>query len=196
MLLIKSKKAIIIFIVFLITIIISSSIIIFIVKEHGQKSIKIPNKLNETKIKMPNMFTISYLIGHNCLNPLSLSYATNITINQDGNVRIKIDKLYEGVANLSIEPIEYKVDKGKSFKLMSYFYEQKFYELKKDLSVKNAYDFSNSYLEVKSNTFNRKVGGYAAELNEEFNKFVEKFYTIIDDNIFQKFWLNFHQNFL
>ena len=48
-------------------------------------------------------------------------------------------------------------------------------------------DFETSYLEVNSNTFNRKVGGYAATTFNEFINFVKEFRAIVNDDLEEKF---------
>ena len=67
------------------------------------------------------------------------------------------------------------------------FYDNKFYELPENLSNYIYTDYETTYLEVKSNTFNRKVGGYAAASFNEFIKFVKEFRAIINSDLEKKF---------
>ena len=67
------------------------------------------------------------------------------------------------------------------------FYDNKFYELPENLSNYLYTDYETSYLEVNSNTFNRKVGGYDATSCNEFNNFVKEFRAIINNDLEEKF---------
>ena len=136
---------------------------------------------DKDEVKMPTTFTISYSYGGGYTTYAS-SLTRKITVDQDGKVVIELD-----VDDPLVAPMEYKIDKDKANELMKYFYKNKFYDLKKDLSVDDVTDMYSSYLEVKSNTFNRKVGGYAASLNDKFKKFETKFDSIISEDMMKEF---------
>ena len=121
------------------------------------------------KIKMPTKFTISYSYGGG-YTYYSRSLTRKISVDQDGKVKLELD-----IDNPRVEPMEYKVDKEKAIKLMKYFYNNKFYDLN-DISLDfYVSDYITSYLEVKSDTFNKKIGGYAANLHKDFHMFVKEF---------------------
>ena len=121
------------------------------------------------KIKMPIKFTISYSYGGG-YTYYSRSLTRKISVDQDGKVKLELD-----IDNPRVEPMEYKVDKEKAIKLMKYFYNNKFYDLN-DISLDfYVTDYITSYLEVKSDTFNKKIGGYAANLHKDFHMFVKEF---------------------
>ena len=118
---------------------------------------------------MPTKFTISYSYGGG-YTYYSRSLTRKISVDQDGKVKLELD-----IDNPRVEPMEYKVDKEKAIKLMKYFYNNKFYDLN-DISLDfYVTDYITSYLEVKSDTFNKKIGGYAANLHKDFHMFVKEF---------------------
>ena len=125
---------------------------------------------------MPSKFLISY----SCEGGYTASYEDSlrktITINQDGEVR-NLGLVFD--FSDEFDKYTYKVDKTKAIELMKFFYENKFYELPEDLSDIRWCDASTVYLEVRSNTFNHKVGGYAASTNDKFQKFIELFHDTI-----------------
>ena len=104
------------------------------------------------------------------------SLRKTITINQDGEVR-NLGLVFD--FSDEFDKSTYKVDKTKAIELMKFFYENKFYELPEDLSDIGWCDASTVYLEVRSNTFNHKVGGYAASTNDKLQKFIELFQYIV-----------------
>ena len=126
---------------------------------------------------MPSKFLISY----SCEGGYTASYEDSlrktITINQDGEVR-NLGLVFD--FSDEFDKSTYKVDKTKAIELMKFFYENKFYELPEDLSAIGWRDASTVYLEVRSNTFNHKVGGYAASTNDKLQKFIELFHDTID----------------
>ena len=126
---------------------------------------------------MPSKFLISY----SCEGGYTASYEDSlrktITINQDGEVR-NLGLVFD--FSDEFDKSTYKVDKTKAIELMKFFYENKFYELPEDLSDIRWCDASTVYLEVRSNTFNHKVGGYAAYTNDKFQKFIKLFHDTID----------------
>ena len=126
---------------------------------------------------MPSKFLISY----SCEGGYTASYEDSlrktITINQDGEVR-NLGLVFD--FSDEFDKSTYKVDKTKAIELMKFFYENKFYELPEDLSAIGWRDASTVYLEVRSNTFNHKVGGYAAYTNDKLQKFIELFHDTID----------------
>ena len=125
---------------------------------------------------MPSKFLISY----SCEGGYTASYEDSlrktITINQDGEVR-NLGLVFD--FSDKFDKSTYKVDKTKAIELMKFFYENKFYELPEDLSDIGWYDASTDYLEVRSNTFNHKVGGYAAYTNDKLQKFIKLFHDTI-----------------
>ena len=126
---------------------------------------------------MPSKFLISY----SCEGGYTASYKDSlrktITINQDGEVR-NLGLVFD--FSDEFDKSTYKVDKTKAIELMKFFYENKFYELPEDLSHIGWCDASTVYLEVRSNTFNHKVGGYAASTNDKLQKFIKLFDDTID----------------
>ena len=126
---------------------------------------------------MPSKFLISY----SCEGGYTASYEDSlrktITINQDGEVR-NLGLVFD--FSDEFDKSTYKVDKTKAIELMKFFYENKFYELPEDLSAIGWRDASTVYLEVRSNTFNHKVGGYAASTNDKLQKFIKLFDDTID----------------
>ena len=126
---------------------------------------------------MPSKFLISY----SCEGGYTASYKDSlrktITINQDGEVR-NLGLVFD--FSDEFDKSTYKVDKTKAIELMKFFYENKFYELPEDLSAIGWRDASTVYLEVRSNTFNHKVGGYAAYTNDKLQKFIKLFDDTID----------------
>ena len=126
---------------------------------------------------MPSKFLISY----SCEGGYTASYEDSlrktITINQDGEVR-NLGFVFDFFDEF--DKSTYKVDKTKAIELMKFFYENKFYELPEDLSDIRWCDASTVYLEVRSNTFNHKVGGYAAYTNDKLQKFIKLFDDTID----------------
>ena len=126
---------------------------------------------------MPSKFLISY----SCEGGYTASYEDSlrktITINQDGEVR-NLGLVFD--FSDEFDKSTYKVDKTKAIELMKFFYENKFYELPEDLSDIGWCDASTVYLEVRSNTFNHKVGGYAAYTNDKLQKFIKLFDDTID----------------
>ena len=132
---------------------------------------------HKKKHDMPSKFLISY----SCEGGYTASYEDSlrktITINQDGEVRnLGLGFDFSG----EFDKPTYKVDKTKAIELMKFFYENKFYELPEDLSDMGWCDASTVYLEVRSNTFNHKVGGYAAYTNDKLQKFIKLFDDTID----------------
>ena len=132
---------------------------------------------HKKKHDMPSKFLISY----SCEGGYTASYKDSlrktITINQDGEVRnLGLGFDFSG----EFDKPTYKVDKTKAIELMKFFYENKFYELPEDLSDMGWCDASTVYLEVRSNTFNHKVGGYAAYTNDKLQKFIKLFDDTID----------------
>ena len=176
------KKKISLFIIIYLAII--SIFIFLIITKESRKKIKHYNinkikklRLKEfrkisianNKIKMPTKFTISYSYGGG-YTYYSRSLTRKISVDQDGKVKLELD-----IDNPRVEPMEYKVDKEKAIKLMKYFYNNKFYNLN-DISLDfYVTDYITSYLEVKSDTFNKKIGGYAANLHKDFHMFVKEF---------------------
>ena len=134
-------------------------------------------KKHDMNYDMPSKFLISY----SCEGGYTASYEDSlrktITINQDGEVR-NLGLVFD--FSDEFDKYTYKVDKTKAIELMKFFYENKFYELPEDLSDIRWCDASTVYLEVRSNTFNHKVGGYAASTNDKLQKFIELFHDTID----------------
>ena len=133
-------------------------------------------KKHDMNYDMPSKFLISY----SCEGGYTASYEDSlrktITINQDGEVR-NLGLVFD--FSDEFDKSTYKVDKTKAIELMKFFYENKFYELPEDLSDMGWCDASTVYLEVRSNTFNHKVGGYAASTNDKLQKFIELFQYIV-----------------
>lgn len=132
--------------------------------------------------QMPSEFKISYTNGGGFTSCYSEFLTRKFTIDQNGKVKIELV-----IENSLVKPMEYKVGKDKATNLMKFFYENKFDELPEDLSDQFITDCPTSYLEVSSNTINRKVGGYAAFQHSEFTKFVNQFRTIINNDINNSF---------
>ena len=134
-------------------------------------------KKHDMNYDMPSKFLISY----SCEGGYTASYKDSLrkttTINQDGEVR-NLGLVFD--FSDEFDKSTYKVDKTKAIELMKFFYENKFYELPEDLSAIGWRDASTVYLEVRSNTFNHKVGGYAASTNDKLQKFIELFHDTID----------------
>ena len=137
---------------------------------------------DHNEIMKPSKFKISYIFGGGFTPSYSLSLFRKFTIDQDGKVILELDE-----DNSLVKPLQYKVDKVKADNLIKYFYDNKFYELPENLSNYMYTDFETSYLEVNSNTFNRKVGGYAATTFNEFINFVKEFRAIVNDDLEEKF---------
>ena len=170
----KNKKAVIV-VFALIVVVLVIGIVIAGVKKHKTSD-------DDDKVKMPTTFTISYSYGGG-FTTYANSITRKITVDQDGNVKVEL-----GIDDSLVKPAEYKIDKKDAKELMEYFYDNEFYELKKDLSEDDVTDMYSSYLEVKSDAFNRKVGGYAASLNKKFRKFESKFEEIVlNKEVMEKF---------
>lgn len=168
----KNKKAVIV-VFALIVVVLVIGIVIAGVKKH---------KTKDDEVKEPTKFTISYSYGGG-FTTYANSITRKITVDQDGNVKVEL-----GIDDSLVKPAEYKIDKKDAKELMEYFYDNEFYELKKDLSEDDVTDMYSSYLEVKSDAFNRKVGGYAASLNKKFRKFESKFEEIVlNKEVMEKF---------
>jgi len=168
----NNKKAVMIVVALIVIVIIIGGVIAGIKARHFKE---------EKKIEMPTEFTISYSIGGG-YTTYANALTRKITLDQDGNVTIELTE-----KDSLVEPVKYKVDKEKAEKVMKYFYDNEFYSVKKDLSEDGITDYTTSYLEVKSNTFNRRVGGYAAGTKSIFRKFTDEFYTIVDSEVMKKF---------
>ena len=140
----------------------------------------------ENKIKMPSEFEISYSYEGGYTVSYESSLPTKITVNQDGDVTMEHGTNF-GSEEFGIKPKPaYNVDKSQAIDLIKFFYENKFYDLPEDLSDDSWCDATSDYLEVKSNTFNRKVGGYAAFENDIFRKFQKRFYKIINRDLLEQ----------
>ena len=143
------------------------------------KNIKMDTSSNPNEIKIPSEFEISHSYEGGYTNSYSDSLPRKISVNQDGEVKIEINGYFENCKS-------YKVEKIQAINLMKFFYENKFYELPEDLSDHTWSDSSTSYLTVISNTFNRRVGGYAASGNEKFSMFLKQFDSIFNDDILEE----------
>ena len=167
----KNKKAIIVVVCLIVIVLVIGMIIAGIKKK----------KTDDGTLKTPKEFTITYTIGGG-FTTIYNAWNRSISIDQDGDVKIFLPN-----KQVDVKPVTYKVDKKKAKELIEYFVNNKFNELKEDLSEDDVMDASTAYLEVKSDTLNRKVGGYAAHTNKKFSKFVKQFDEIIDDDIYQEF---------
>ena len=169
----KNKKAIIIVVILIVLVLIIGTIVAAIKKHNTEEE--------NAKVKMPTKFTISYSYGGG-FTTYADSLNREITIDQDGNVTIELT-----IDDSKVEPLKYNIGKDKAKELMKFFYENEFYDVKKDLSNNNVTDLDSRYIEVKSNTFNRRVGGYAASINNKFRKFSTKIIDIVGEEKIQEF---------
>ncbi len=169
----KNKKAIII-VTILIVIVLIIGIVIAAIKKHNMEE-------DNEKGKMPTKFSISYSYGGG-FTTYADSLHREITIDQDGNVTIELT-----IDDSKVEPLKYNIGKDKAKELMEFFYENEFYSVKKDLSNNDVTDLDSRYIEVKSNTFNRRVGGYAASLNNRFRKFSSKIVDTVGEEKIKEF---------
>jgi len=143
------------------------------------------NNTGEKKeIEMPTKYKISYCFGGGFT-----TYADSLnrcfSVDQDGNVKLELTD-----DEAKVKPLEFKVDVKDAKILMRYFYDNEFYNLKKDLSNNDVTDLNTSYLKVESNTFNREVGGYAASLNSKFKQFSNKVYELVGEEKINEFTEN------
>ena len=133
------------------------------------------------KAKIPNKFTITYSYGGG-YGTIATTATRVITLDQDGNVSISLEN-----DEIEVEPLTYNVGKEKAAEIMNFFVDNHFEKVKEDLSCNDVLDGDSNYLEVKSDSRNSKVGGYAAFTNKDFGKFRTKFYEIIDDSKLKDF---------
>ncbi len=168
----KNKKAIII-VVLLIVIVLLAGMVIAAIRNKNFK--------DEKRIHMPKDFVITYSYGGG-FTTYANSLTRAISIDQDGTVTIQLDE-----KDSQVEPIKYSIGKEKAEEIMRFFLENNFEKVKKDLSQKDVTDLDTSYLEIKSDTVNRKIGGYAASINEKFRLFSRKFISYIDENKLSEF---------
>ena len=168
----KNKKAIII-VVLLIVVVLLAGMVIAKIRD---------KKLDVDKeVTVPKTFVITYSYGGG-FTTYANSLTRSISIDQDGKVIIKL-----AIDDPLVEPLEYSIDKEKANELIKFFVDNKFDKVKKDLSQNDVTDLNTSYIEVSSNTINRKVGGYAASINDKFRKYSHKFMSYIDENKLNEF---------
>ncbi len=169
---VKNKKAVLV-VVSLIVLVLIVGLIIAAIKNKDNKE--------EKEISMPSKFTISYCYGGG-FTTYANSLNRCMSVDQDGNVKIELT-----IDDSKVKPLEFKVEAKDAKTLMRYFYDNEFYNLKKDLSKDDVTDLDTSYLEVESNTFNRKVGGYAASIDSKFRKFSNKVYELVGEEKVNEF---------
>ena len=168
---VKNKKLLIGIILLIVLILIIACLIAHFKKEEPE----------DEKVKVPETFIISYSFGGGFGTYVD-SITRKISVDQDGNVKIELD-----IKDSLVEPLEYKVEKKEAQAVMEYFVDNEFYNLKKDLAQENVYDASSSYLEVKSDSFNRRCGGYAAFIDKKYSKFTREFNKLIDEEKLKEF---------
>ena len=166
----KNKKAVFI-VLGLIVLVVIVGVIIAAIKNKKEK---------DNTPKVPTTFTVTYSYG----GGFGLVYdmwTREIKVDQDGNVTISLKD-----GDIDIEPVTYNVGKDKAKELMDVIFENKFYNLDKDLSNKDVVDAGSSYIEVKSNTFNHKAGGYAVD-RKRFMDIRKKIWDLVDLDKLNKF---------
>ena len=131
--------------------------------------------------KTPKSYTISYSYSGG-FTTYAGSLKKIISIDQDGNGKIELD-----IEDSLVEPLTFKVNKEDVKELMDFLVDNKFCDLKEDLSVNDVLDAGSSYMEVKSDTCEHRVGGYAASLNKDFDKFSKKFWKLVDNEKVDEF---------
>lgn len=133
------------------------------------------------KDKEPSKYSIIYSYGGG-FGTYADSLKREITIYDNGNVTIDLEN-----HEVKVEPISYVVDKDKVEEVFNYLIDNGFKDMKEDLSSSDVLDAGSSYIEIKSDTLNKKVGGYAAFTNKKYSKMSKKVNELIDDMKLEEF---------
>lgn len=174
-----SKRRSLIIVNFLIVFVLIAGIVIAANRNNNEYDDNSGGTVKE--LKVPDKFTITYSYGGG-YGTLATTATRVITLDQDGNVSISLEK-----DEIDVEPVTFHVDKEKAAEVMKFFIDNHFEKVKENLDNNDVLDGDSNYLEVKSDSINRKVGGYAAFTNKNFEKFRTKFYEIVDSSKLKEF---------
>ncbi len=155
----KRKQAIGIGCLIIILVLISG---ILIIKHNRNKELK-----EQEKIIATSKFEIIYTYGGG-FGTIAHTVTKEVTIDQDGNITFRVPS-YE-----DIEPVKYKMSKSQAKALYSILISRGFMNLPEDLSQNDVTDAGSSFIEIKSDNFERKIGGYAAFINKKYSRLTQE----------------------
>lgn len=129
------------------------------------------------KMAATSKFVITYTYGGG-FGTISTTAMKEISIDQDGNITFRAPK-YD-----CVETTKYKISKNSAKTLYSILISRGFLDLDEDLSQKDVTDAGSSYVQIKSDNIDRKIGGYAAFINKKYSRLTEEIIkTVGEDKI-------------
>ena len=140
-----------------------------------------PNKKVKTKDNNEE-FTIIYTYGGGYGTITDTIYKI-VTIKSNGDVTFQVEENKHDIA----ATLEYKIAPEEAKELYDYLIDNNFLKLKEKITDNGVTDYTSSYIEIKSDSVNKKVGGYAASLNKKYAKFENKVIETIGKDKIKEF---------
>ena len=159
------KQNVILFVCLLIILVLIVVIFVFGLKK--RQEMKDKDNLTTT-----SKFIITYSYGGG-FGTIGTTATKEVSIDQDGNITFRAPK------HEDVQAVNYKISKDDAKTLYSILVSRGFFDLKEDLSSDDVMDAGSSYITIKNDNTERKIGGYAAFTNKKYSRLTEEIVKVV-----------------